>query len=375
MKQHKVTLLTAAIGPMTAAERAKGRYMRAPDHYANMSLDDTIEDVKSHLEQKYGEPLAEAKARLDELEQKSVRKPGGEYVLDSIGRQFVDAENVKGFLSDVSAGRRVGLEVKATITSATTAADGSAGDLLVPTRDATYVGPKRRLTVRSLLPTIQVNGNSVEYAKQTGFTNSAATVAEGDLKPQSELQYDIVQVPIRTIAHWVIASRQILDDVAQLQGLIDTELRYGLQYAEELQLLNGGGTGTDLNGIASQAAAFAAGSLVIASATKLDVIGAAIYQNALAEEPVTGIIVHPSDWTDMRLLKNTDGEYIMGPPGSDVEPRLFGIPTVVTQAMAAGSFLVGNFRAATLYDRLASRVEISTEDFGQLETQSRHDLE
>ena len=271
---------------------------------------------------------------------------------------------MKGFLSDISAGRRVGLEVKATITSATTAADGSAGDLLVPTRDATYVGPKRGLTVRNLLPVVQVSGNSVEYAQQTSYTNSADTVAEGVLKPQSELQYDLVQVPIRTLAHFVVASRQILEDVPQLQGLIDTELRYGLQYAEELQLLNGGGTGTDLNGIATQATAFAAGSLIIASATKLDVIGAAIHQNALAEEPVTGIVVHPSDWTDMRLLKNTDGEYIMGPPGADVEPRLFGVPTVVTQAMSAGSFLVGNFRAATLYDRWQARVELSTEDSG-----------
>ena len=85
-------------------------------------------------------------------------------------------------------------------------------------------------------------------------------------------------------------------------------------------------------------------------------------QNALAEEPVTGIVVHPADWTEMRLLKNADGEYVMGPPGADVEPRLFGSPAVVTQTMLAGKFLVGNFERATLYDRMAARVEVSTED-------------
>ena len=62
------------------------------------------------------------------------------------------------------------------------------------------------------------------------------------------------------------------------------------------------------------------------------------------------------------LLKNSDGEYVMGPPGADVEPRLFGSPAVVTQAMLAGTFLVGNFERATLYDRMAARVEVSTED-------------
>ena len=83
---------------------------------------------------------------------------------------------------------------------------------------------------------------------------------------------------------------------------------------------------------------------------------------AVTEEPVTGVVVHPSDWSEMRLLKNSQGEYVMGPPGADVEPRLFGAPVVVTQAMLAGSFLVGNFQAATLYDRMAARVEVSTED-------------
>ena len=77
-----------------------------------------------------------------------------------------------------------------------------------------------------------------------------------------------------------------------------------MQYAEELQLLHGDNTGTNLNGIYTQATAFAAGTTVIATANKLDVIGVAMTQNALAEEPVTGVVVHPRDWAEMRLLKN-----------------------------------------------------------------------
>jgi HK97 family phage major capsid protein len=63
---------------------------------------------------------------------------------------------------------------------------------------------------------------------------------------------------VTTIAHYVLATKQILDDVPQLQSYIDGRLRYGLMYVEEGQLLNGGGTGTDLNGINTQATAFAA---------------------------------------------------------------------------------------------------------------------
>jgi HK97 family phage major capsid protein len=317
-------------------------------------------DVKKALE---GAGIS--RARLDELEQKLARRGSSDSGIPSTtswGQQFIESEDVQLALKGMTAGHRIGVEVKAIITSATADALGSAGGLVVPARDATYVGPQRRMTVRDLLPQIQVSSGSVEHARRKAFVNASATVAEAASKPQSDLQYELVTEPIRTIAHWVLASRQILDDAPQLKGLIDTDLLYGLQYAEELQLLHGDNTGTNLNGIFTQATAFAAGSTVIADANKIDVIGVAMTQNALAEEPVTGIVVHPSDWSEMRLLKNAEGEYVMGPPGADVEPRLFGAPAVITQAMVAGSFLVGNFEKATLYDRMAARVEVSTED-------------
>lgn len=194
------------------------------------------------------------------------------------------------------------------------------------------------------------------------YTNSADTVAEAALKPQSDLQVDLISVPIRTIAHWMLASRQIMEDAPQLRDLIDTELLYGLQLVEEDQLLNGGGTGTDLNGIYTQATAFAA-TTTATSPNKIDVILHAMLQGALSELPPTGIVIHPGDWTSMRGLKDGDGRYILGDPAANVEPRLFGLPVVATQAIASGTFLVGDFAgSATLYDRWQARVEISTED-------------
>jgi HK97 family phage major capsid protein len=223
--------------------------------------------------------------------------------------------------------------------------------------------PQRPLRVRDLLPVVQVSSGSVEYPRQTTRTNNAATVAEGALKPESALAFELVPVPIRTIAHWILASRQVLDDAPQLQGIIDNELLYQLGYVEDAQLLTGGGTGTDLSGIYTQATAFAAGSLVIASPQYIDVIGAALLQQSLTDLPPDGIVMHPADWMRIALTKNADGNYLIGNPQDVLEPRLFGKPVVPTQGMTAGNFLVGNFRgSATLYDRMAARVEVSTED-------------
>lgn len=326
-------------------------------------FDEHADAVEARLEE-VGANVAEVKARLDDVEQKAARPRGTDFALPpSMGAQFVEADAVKQFIGNASAGRRIGVEMKATLTSATTAADGSAGDLLVPHRDTTLPLPRRRLTVRDLLPVVQVTGNSVEYPKVSGSTNNAATVAEGATKPQSDMQFDLVNVPIRTLAHWMLASRQILDDAPQLQGIVDSELRYGLAYVEDNQLLNGAGTGTDLNGIYTQATGFAAGTNTTTNPNMIDVILFAILQGALNDLPPTGAVMHPSDWTRIRGIKNADGEYLLGPPGADVVPNLFGVPIVPTKAMTAGNFLVGDFEgSATLYDRWQARVEVSTED-------------
>lgn len=335
-----------------------------------MEMSDILKKHFADVETKLG-PLSDelkvAIARLDELEQKAARKGGdGGNFLKSAGRQFIDNDEVKSFTGNaVTAGRRISVETKAIISSLTTDADGSAGDLVVPYRDNIVGLPKRRLVIRDLLQVVPITTGSVQYPKVTGYTNSAATVSEtaGDLKPQSELKIDLATANVTTIAHFVEAMRQILDDAPQLQGLIDGELRYGLSYAEELQLLNGGGTGSDLNGIYTQATALAANPMVVASPTKIDVIGVAILQQNLTDLPATGIVINPSDWTSMQLIKDTTGAYILGDPQSSAQPRLFGLPVVTTPAMTVDKFMVGNFEVgATLYDRMAARVEVSTED-------------
>ena len=153
------------------------------------------------------------------------------------------------------------------------------------------------------------------------------------------------------------ASRQVLSDLPQLQGLIDTELLDGLALAEEQQLLNGDGTGQTLNGLIPNATAYSA-PITLADPTMLDTLGLALLQSALAEFPASGIIMHPADWTRITLLKDADGNYIMGTPGSAIAQRLWGLPVITTQAMTADKFMVGDFRrAATLYDRWSARVE------------------
>lgn len=281
----------------------------------------------------------------------------------SLGEQFVNNEAVRAFLARTNPRGRVDVTFNAAVTSVTTNTDGAAGDLVRNTRLPGVIAlPQRRMTVRDLLSPGRMDSSTLEYVKETGFTNSAAPVAENAVKPESSMKFDLVTTSAKVIAHWVKASRQILDDASQLQSIVDQRLRYGLAYAEELQLLNGDGTGQNLLGIVPQASAYTA-PITVSGATIIDQIRLALLQAELAEYPSTGIVMNPKDWTRVELLKDSQGRYIIGNPQGDAAASLWGIPVVTTQAMQEDKFLAGAFRlGAQLFDRWEARVEVSTEN-------------
>lgn len=331
-------------------------------------LEQHAESVKKALEGFDGKQ-AELQSEITEISQKMARagRGGGNLFArddhETWGSQFAHAKSAD--LSGMQRNSRVSMSFKAALTSATSDAPGSVGDLAIPERMQILGLPARRLTIRNLLNVKPVSSGSVERPRQVSRPTGAAPVAEGAKKPESSMQFSLETVPTRVIAHWIKASRQILDDVPQMESLVDVELRYGLALEEEDQLLNGSGSGQDLVGMMGQAAAFDEAlfaSLDIVSANAIDRIGAAILQGSLTDIPPDGIVMHPSDWWRIRLSKDADGKYIMGDPGQVVQPSMFGLPVVATQSQAAGNFLVGAFKSQTLYDRWEARVEAGFEN-------------
>ena len=288
---------------------------------------------------------------------------GGDVQHESLGRQFVNSEGVKNFLGMAMPRGRADMTFKAAITSISTDTDGAAGDLVQTTRVGGIVAPpQRRMTVRDLITPGSMDGNALEYVKETGFTNAAGMVAEGARKPESSMKFDLVSTTAKVIAHYVKASRQILSDASQLASYIDGRLRYGLQFKEEAQLLNGDGTGQNLLGIIPQSTAYAA-PFTQANATNIDKIRLAMLQAFLAEYPATGIVMNPIDWARIELLKDTTGRYIIGNPQGSIGATLWNLPVVETQAMGVDKFLTGAFKlGAQVFDRWQARVEVATEN-------------
>ena len=322
--------------------------------------DKVSEETKEKADKALSE-LGGLRGELTELSQKLAQgRRGGaddEPAMKSLGHEVANHAEVKSYVEGGCKGT-IGISVKAI-----TSANGSAGGLIRPDRQTDIVGiPRQQLRIRDLLTPGSTDGNAIEYAYQTTRTNNAAAVAEGAQKPESAYGWDVATAPVRTIAHWVPVSRQAMDDVPQLESLIDGELRYGLDDAEDTELLLGDGTGQHLNGLYTQATPYAA-PIVIAGATRIDQMRLAILQVELADYAPDGIVMHPTAWTGIELTKDAAGGYIFANPQGIAGATLWSRPVVPTKRIGAGNFLTGAFKlAGQIFDRMDTEVRISDQD-------------
>lgn len=305
--------------------------------------------------------------RLNGVEQeiaeiKSMRGKGDDQAVKSAGTQLCESEDFKDFAAKGRGTAILQLKAVTNVTSATTGT-GAAGSAIQPDWLPGVVGPALRpFTIRDLLMPGRTSSNIVRYVRESGFQNMAAMVAEGTSKPQSDLSFAQVDSPVRTLAHWLKASKQILADVPMLSSYIDTRLTYGLKYVEEAQLLSGDGTGENLLGLTPQATEFD-DALRAVGDNKIDTLRKAILQVRIAEYRASGIVLNPIDWADIELTKSTTGEYVWVNVGTGASPQLWRLPVVDTNAIPAGNFLVGAFNmAAQVFDREDANVQVSTED-------------
>lgn len=310
----------------------------------------------------------ELQARLLEAEQKLVNASKGGSKSErqhSVGELVIASEQMEGVNASFRGSRRVSVP-RAAITSVTNSGGALVG---ADRRSEIIMPPERRLTIRDLIAPGTTDSNSIEYVRETGFTNAAAPVAEGGAKPYSELAFELVNAPVRTLAHLFKASRQILDDARALQSYIDARARYGLLTVEEQQLLYGNGTGANLQGLVTLAEAYAApGGIAVTGEQRIDRLRLALLQAELSEFPSDGIVLNPIDWAAIELTKDKEDRYIIGQPQEGAAARLWNRPVVSTQAMAQDEFLTGAFRlGAQIFDRMDIEILISTENADDFE--------
>ena len=261
--------------------------------------------------------------------------------------------------------RSASFELKADMT---VAADFT-GEVIPADRVPGYkFDPTRPVHVRQLLATGSTQSDVVRYVKESGYSNGAAATAEGATLGQSDFDMTAADANVRKIGTYFRISEEMLADTPQLTSYLSARAPEKLLEVEDAQILSGDGTGANLSGIITDAADFDVSSSgafyqSVESANEFDVIVAALNQLSLLNYSADCIMLNPTDFNKILLLKDSTNKYLKDQVYNGLQPSFSGVKVIQNTAIAAGTFLIGNFGIGTqLWVRQGVNVEFFRED-------------
>lgn len=327
-------------------------------------LDSAIEKFEGQLKEKgkvdtevknevreLSEGYKSLQTQVQEILQKSVTGASAPNVqAKSAAQEFVESAQYKSLLEGNT--QRARIEVKNTVSSDSTTVFPDQKPGIIP-------GSFLPISIRAALNSISVSTNMVNALREASWTNDAVEVAQAAAKPESDITFEQYNVPITTVAHWIKISTQLMADAPAVTAYIETRLRDGLAQRIDAQLLNGNGTAPNLSGLTDSGNFTAytpgAGDLLV------DAINKAKYSLWSQGYMPDTVIVNPADWGAMERTREGagTGQYLYGMPGVAAGMNPFGVRVVLSNHMAAGSFLIGALRtSAVVYNRSGSVIEM-----------------
>ena len=333
-----------------AVENAKGE------------IDSVLKGEINNLTTKFNE-------RMDEIEVNNKKN------FDSLVSQKEDKSFKGGLIKSINDGaldslkngmsRAAKFELKADMTMN---ADFS-GEVVPADRVPGYkFDPTRAVHIRSLIPQGSTTSDVVRFVKESGYSDGSAPKAEGATLGQTDFDMAADNNTVEKIGAYLRVSEEMLADTPQLTSYISNRVPAKLLAKEDDQILNGNGTSPNLSGITVDAADFDESSSAafyqsVNNANEFDVIVAALNQLAISEYQADKIILHPSDFHKILLLKDSNNRYLKDQVYAGLQPTFMGVPVILNTALASGSFLLGNFSQGTqLWIRDNVSVEFFRED-------------
>lgn len=340
--------------------------------------DENIGTMRERLEwytgQATGTPLRWQRTTIDDT---SALSPGEQFVRSDaykglVSSGVIQTPNGKFRTDPVVVGRPIPSQIQGAASDIIqTESGGPANALITPYRLPGILGLQQRpLTVRDLFPNENMtSGDTIEYAQQSGFDNAAAAVAQatatngsdaaGGLKPQSSIAWTEATAPARWIATYMVATRQALADESQVRSLIDNQGRLMIRLEEEDQLVAGNGTAPNISGILDQSGLQLLDVSAYYDDKNLDAIRTArrLVRTGTSRLRPSFVLVNPIDSEEFDLMQDNEGRYRAGDPFASIigniddAAPIWRLRRVETEALDAGTVLVGAREGATVWDR------------------------
>jgi len=304
---------------------------------------------------------------------------------ETIGQAFTKSDAYRSLMKQASNGRfgdrqRIQSDPFGAKALVTGLSDTSAGALVVNDNIGLQVGLaafQRPLTLIDIITNGSTTSDAIEYVRVTSTTNNAAPVPEatssaaptapggagalvlnagGGYKPESGMALQKVSTTVKTIAHWLPATKRAIADAGQMRTLIDEFLRYGLAEELEDQVMNGDGSGENFEGLntvsGTQSQAYDTNILTTLRKAKTKV-------RTVGRSRATAYVMNPADWEKVDLLQDNEARYYFGGPAREGQPTVWGLPVVECEAVTEGAPWVGDWRKAVRWSREQANISVT----------------
>lgn len=198
----------------------------------------------------------------------------------------------------------------------------------------------RPVQVLDVFPADRTDLFEVPSMEETTRTQAAAELAEAGTYQEDAFVYTRRSSPVRKIGSEIPVTDEQLDDIPTMQALLNNRLTFGLRARLDQQIMVGDGTGSTLTGLTSATnvqtqakGADPAANALFKAITLVRVTGRAI---------PTHVFMHGTDYQNLRLAQNANGDYQFGAPYAVGEASAWGLPIVQTEALTAGTAVVAS---------------------------------
>lgn len=297
------------------------------------------------------------------IKQKGVKLEGSQKPL-SMGAQFVESDSFKHYREGKS--NKASMQFKNTIIGEGGSPQNPTNDIVpLQTMQGIVGGAFRALRVLDVLPRGTATGNTIHYTREASWTNGAAETREAAQKPEATLTFEGLDVPVRTIAHFLKLSKQVLDDAPALQSYVDQRLRHGVLQRAEAQVIAGNGTSPNISGMA--ATGNHTDLTLVSADNDLDALNRAKYQVIASDYMADVFLMNPADWGRIERTKtgiSGDDSYLAGGDNAisylanGIQPLLWGLPVILSNNVAAGKFFCMSRDAVMFWERQGVTIEI-----------------
>lgn len=332
---------------------------------AKGEVESSLKSEITNLTNEYNEKMEAATKRMDAIEMESKKTLSG-----------VNSKTFKGQIESAIKDGAIDALVKGNTNAARF--EIKAGDMTMANAYTGVVAgetvisdfkfdPSRSVHIRTLLPIGNTDAQTIRFPKESAYDDGAAATAQGSTLGASDFDITATSVNVEKIGTFMRITEEMLNDTPGLSSYLSARVPGKVLSVEDTEILNGDGSSPNLDGLFTDGAAFitSGGAFddAVESANEFDVLIAALNQLALSNYQADTILLNPTDFHKIVLLKSTANEYLKNQIIQGIQPAINGVPITLNTAVTAGKFLVGNLaQASQLWVRDGLGIEFSRED-------------